>query len=672
MENLQRCRGRLTSAPESFQSFTLIISHRPGNRGKRDSQMVIMRFLNRIHYNLPMTPLELEMHHHIRNIIGVNPTFYEFLFQIDADTVVAPDAATRMISSFLHDTRVIGVCGETALTNAKSSFITMIQVYEYYISHNLTKAFESLFGSVTCLPGCFSMYRIRSADTGKPLFVSKEIIEAYSENRVDTLHLKNLLHLGEDRYLTTLLLKFHAKYKTKYIFRAHAWTIAPDNTSIFMSQRRRWINSTVHNLVELIPVSQLCGFCCFGMRFIVFVDLLSTIIQPTLIIYIIYLIVLVSTSSSVIPYTSLLLIGAVYGLQAIIFIVRRKWEMIGWMIVYILATPIFAFALPLYSFWHMDDFSWGNTRVVMGEKGQKVIISDEGKFDPASIPRKKWEEYQAELWEAQTHLDDTRSEVTGFSSVGTRSVAMYPGSVHAESFGPGANAHLRTGSLGGGGGGVGGGLTPGGYLGHPASEYGFPASISRPISQVDLLNHASAMSQTPTRLSFSPSHLSLTPPDNGIGGHSGANRAASTGFAYTPSHTPHPPPLPSTTPTPSNLGLGGAMSRRTSTFGNDLELSDMPPAHAGTAINNSNNSNNGMLSPSLPMHSQPQSQPQMQMPSDDAILAEIRDILRTADLMTVTKKSVKLELERRFGGVSMASKKAYISSATEAVLSGQL
>jgi chitin synthase len=29
----------------------------------------------------------------------------------------------------------------------------MMQVYEYYISHNLAKAFESLFASVTCLPG---------------------------------------------------------------------------------------------------------------------------------------------------------------------------------------------------------------------------------------------------------------------------------------------------------------------------------------------------------------------------------------------------------------------------------------------------------------------------------------------------------------------------------------
>ena len=161
--------------------------------------MILMRFLNRVHYNLPMSPLELEMHHQIRNIIGVNPTFYEYCLQIDADTVVARDSATRMVSAFINDTRIIGVCGETALTNAKSSLISMLQVYEYFISHNLTKAFESLFGSVTCLPGCFSMYRIRAADTGKPLFVSKEVVDAYSEIRVDTLHMKNLLNLGEGR-----------------------------------------------------------------------------------------------------------------------------------------------------------------------------------------------------------------------------------------------------------------------------------------------------------------------------------------------------------------------------------------------------------------------------------------------------------------------------------------
>jgi chitin synthase len=49
------------------------------------------------------------------------------------------------------------------------------------------------------------------------------------------------------------------------------------------------------------------------------------------------------------------------------------------------------------------------------------------------------------------------------------------------------------------------------------------------------------------------------------------------------------------------------------------------------------------------------------IPSDDALLSEIREILKTADLMTVTKKGIKTELERRFG-LPLDSKRAYIGS----------
>lgn len=154
------------------------------------------------------------------------------------------------------------------------------------MSHHMAKAFESLFGSVTCLPGCFTLYRLRTADTAKPILVSNQIVQDYSENRVDTLHMKNLLHLGEDRYLTTLLLKHFPLYKTQFVRDAHAYTVAPDDWRILLSQRRRWINSTVHNLAELVFLEQLCGFCCFSMRFVVMIDLMSTMTQPINVAYV--------------------------------------------------------------------------------------------------------------------------------------------------------------------------------------------------------------------------------------------------------------------------------------------------------------------------------------------------------------------------------------------------
>ncbi|KAI0922672.1 hypothetical protein AcV5_009583 [Taiwanofungus camphoratus] len=347
---------------------------RPGNRGKRDSQLLIMRFLNKVHFNSPMSPLELEIYHQIKNVIGVNPSFYEYVFMVDADTTVAPMSLNRLISAMVHDKKLLGVCGETELANAKQSLVTMMQVYEYFISHHMAKAFESLFGGVSCLPGCFTLYRLRTPDTHKPLFISNQILDDYSENRVDTLHMKNLLHLGEDRYLTTIVLKHFPTCKTQFVRDAHAYTVAPDDWRVLLSQRRRWINSTVHNLGELIFLEHLCGFCCFSMRFVVMIDLLSTIIQPVTVAYIVYLIYLGAGRHETIPVISIIMIAAVYGLQALVFVLRRKWDMIGWMVFYILAIPAFSFFLPLYSFWKMDDFSWGATRVVLGESGKKIVV----------------------------------------------------------------------------------------------------------------------------------------------------------------------------------------------------------------------------------------------------------------------------------------------------------
>ena len=126
---------------------------KPGNRGKRDSQILLMSFLNRVHHRSPMSPLELEMFHQINNIIGVDPELYEYLLMVDADTSVREDSLNRLVASCANDAKIAGICGETSLENEDRTWWTMIQVYEYFISHHLAKAFESLFGSVTCLPG---------------------------------------------------------------------------------------------------------------------------------------------------------------------------------------------------------------------------------------------------------------------------------------------------------------------------------------------------------------------------------------------------------------------------------------------------------------------------------------------------------------------------------------
>ncbi|KAF9770741.1 hypothetical protein IL306_011654, partial [Fusarium sp. DS 682] len=368
---------------------------KPGNRGKRDSQMLLLSFLNRVFHNSPMNPLELEIFHHINNIIGVDPRLYEFLLMVDADTAVHEDALNHLVAACAHNTKIAGICGETRLGNDGRSWWTMIQVYEYFISHHLAKAFESLFGSVTCLPGCFTMYRLRTYDGKKPLIISDAVIKDYSVCDVETLHLKNLLSLGEDRYLTTLMIKHFPRMWLKFLPEAQCQTVAPESWKVLLSQRRRWINSTIHNLVELMRLENMCGECCFNMRVVVFADLFGTIIFPATCVYLAYLVYEVATGKGQFPMISIILLAATYGLQALLFLLKREWQHIGWMIIYLMALPVYSIFLPMYSFWNQDNFSWGNTRVVVGEKGDKqlVAIDDDEGFDPTSIPLRRGIDY---------------------------------------------------------------------------------------------------------------------------------------------------------------------------------------------------------------------------------------------------------------------------------------
>jgi chitin synthase len=263
---------------------------KPGNRGKRDSQMILMSFFHKVLFDSYMTPLDYALFKQIARVTsGVTADRYEIVLMVDADTKVAPDSLGRMIACMAWDDRVIGLCGETRIANKRATWVTAIQVFEYYISHHLAKAFESVFGGVTCLPGCFCMYRIKAPkDRGQfwaPILCDPNIIAQYSQSKVETLHQKNLLLLGEDRFLSTLMLRTFPTRKIVFVPQAVCHTFVPDQFKVLLSQRRRWINSTVHNLMELVLVRELCGIFCFSMQFVVFMELVGTILLPIAIIF---------------------------------------------------------------------------------------------------------------------------------------------------------------------------------------------------------------------------------------------------------------------------------------------------------------------------------------------------------------------------------------------------
>ncbi|CAG8552813.1 10497_t:CDS:2, partial [Acaulospora colombiana] len=339
---------------------------KPGNRGKRDSQIILISFLQKVMFNERMTPLEYEFFNAIRTVSGVTPDCFELVLMVDADTKIFQDSLTRMVACMSRDSSIMGLCGETKIANKCDSWVTRIQAPKgprgYWV----------------------------------PILANPDIVEHYSENIVNTLHKKNLLLLGEDRYLTTLMLRTFPKRKLLFVPQAVCKTIVPDTFKVLRSQRRRWINSTVHNLLELVLIPDLCGIFCFSMQFVIFMELVGTVVLPAAISFTMYL-VIISIFERPIPYVPLALLAVVLGLPAVlILLTTRKLIYVGWMIIYLFSLPIWNFVLPVYAYWHFDDFSWGQTRVVEGEEAGADHSRKEGEFDSTKIVMKRWAEWERE------------------------------------------------------------------------------------------------------------------------------------------------------------------------------------------------------------------------------------------------------------------------------------
>ena len=98
-----------------------------GNRGKRDSQIVLMSFLQKVMFDERMTTFEYEFFNSIWRVTGISPDRYELALCVDADTKVFPDALSRMAACMVDDPEVMGLCGETKIANKAESWVTMMQ-----------------------------------------------------------------------------------------------------------------------------------------------------------------------------------------------------------------------------------------------------------------------------------------------------------------------------------------------------------------------------------------------------------------------------------------------------------------------------------------------------------------------------------------------------------------
>ena len=225
--------------------------------------------------------------------------------------------------------------------------------------------------------------------------------------------------------------------------------------------------------------------------------------------------------------------------------------------------------LPVYSFWRFDDFTWGNTRVVVGEgRSKKVLQAEDEAFDESTIPLARFAEYEAALAEEALDMrsEKTRSEA-GFS-LATRMGPTYGATNTQAPYGSRASLQMPpqgfTGYGGGGGGGP--GSVVGSDLGYPASVHPYmpPATLQ---SQMSLAGYGGAAPQLPmSALPRRQSGMSAFT-------YGGAGGAPSV-FSMNPFANP-PPPTVSDDPNPSDEVLVSTLQAFLATQDCEL-LSSLP------------------------------------------------------------------------------------------------
>ena len=77
----------------------------------------------------------------------------------DSDSVWAPDAIEKIVKIFSSDPFIGAVSGHVRVLNSNKNILTKIQDSWYEGQFSIRKAFESIFGAVTCVSGPLAVFR---------------------------------------------------------------------------------------------------------------------------------------------------------------------------------------------------------------------------------------------------------------------------------------------------------------------------------------------------------------------------------------------------------------------------------------------------------------------------------------------------------------------------------
>jgi hyaluronan synthase len=159
---------------------------------------------------------------------GVKRSKHDIVIFVDSDSFIEPDCVRELVKYFA-DPQVGAVSGHTDVFNADTNLLTRMQDIRYFLAFSVYKAAESVFGTVTCCPGCCSAYR-------------RSYVAPLIEDWLHQRFLGAECTFGDDRSLTNFIIR---DYEAVYSPNARAYTVVPDSFPKYVKQQQRWKKSWV-------------------------------------------------------------------------------------------------------------------------------------------------------------------------------------------------------------------------------------------------------------------------------------------------------------------------------------------------------------------------------------------------------------------------------------------
>lgn len=281
---------------------------------------------------------------------GIRATDAQIIAFVDSDSVLEPDAMTKLVQGF-HDPSVGAICGHADVLNLHDTWLTKMQAVRYFVAFKVVKAAESLFNAVTCCSGCFSAYR-------------REAVMPHLEWWEDQTFLGVESTFGDDRSLTNCVLR---DWKVRYESQAVSHTIVPDTFRQFMTQQVRWKRSWTRESLILgsfiyrkHPVAAASAY----------VGMLLPLIAPIVAIRaVIFMPVIEGAPAPLIYALGVYAMAVAYGLY---YVVRRPTYSSTWIygIVFCFFYLVFLLWQTYYAILTARTSSWGTRPATAGQAAQ--------------------------------------------------------------------------------------------------------------------------------------------------------------------------------------------------------------------------------------------------------------------------------------------------------------